>query len=101
MKSFRSPELYFKVFGIFAWNIPYASLVMIVQNTVFVILTTYFLIGSVGILIFESNNFEQAVRNGFFCGSAILDLWAYILMLFNQKGIKNISHDTEELLDES
>lgn len=101
MKSFQSPRLFFQIFGILAWDGRHSSLIMIVQNTVFVVLTAYFLIGSLVLLFFSSSDFEQAVRIAFFCGSEVLDFWAYLLLLINKNGINHILRDTEQFIDES
>lgn len=101
MKSFDLPKFFSKLFGIRRWETRYSSVILTIQNLLFLILYVHFLIGTFVALVYISDSDVQRTRNFFFCGSGIMNLWAHCVLLVNRDAINGLLRDTEDLIDES
>lgn len=101
MKSFDSPKFYSQLFGVRRWETRYSSTIMTTQNILFLILYVHFLIGSFCALVFIPDSYVQIIRKLFFCGSSIMDIWAYCVLLVNRDAINDILRDTDNFIDDS
>lgn len=74
---------------------------MAIQNLFFVLLYGQFLGGCLASLIFEAKSAEKFARASFFCGSSILDLWVYLVLVVNKWKINDILDEMEEFIEQS